>query len=1170
MSRYSCDFRIFISSTFTDFVLERNALQEFVFPRVKELAKRHGGDFQAIDLRWGISNEASLNQQTTNICFGEIERCQKVNSRFNFIALIGDRFGSCQLPYCIPADEFEAIYSQMSPSEQQLLFWTDSALDIQSWYRKDENAIPAEYVLRSRRGSMFHEYSDWNTKVQRPLLVALSAAAHKANLKKNNLVKYTYSVTWQEIAKGIFNVKDSKDSAISFIRSIENLNNLVEDLPTDSGREDASKARTFIDLDSDTHFDSKTHSLLKSLSDRLHKCLPGNVSEYKNVQWTGAGLTRSHIGSLPSTLEECLKLNEKADNPKTLCTDVWLQTSNIMLSEFEKFRETGSVEREREFHEQFGRERATKSFVGRTQILKCLVNYINREGFQHPLVIWGNSGSGKSAIMAKAEEKAKRLKSPHNVVSRYIGATPNSLNIRLLLKGLCEEISQIYGLPIDTSKTEFNEVVTTFQKCLEDAEKSSKKLIIFLDALDQLSSGDNDANKLAWMPAQKFENIRILVSTLPDEVYGYYQNLSSLFPDCEKVEVQPMSIQDGNTLLDTWLQEAKRNLTPSQKQTIFDGFSRSGLPLFLKLAFEEAKHWHSYDPLPAGFASDLDDHLLIASTIRRFFNRISQEVNHGPILPEYALCYLAASRDGISEDEIIEILSNDQDVMLDYSNRRSKYSPVMAGLPPIIWSRLYFDLEPYLNEQYADGTALLGFYHRQLKDVVEMDYLKDAKKKIIHTRLAEYWNGRKGTPSRKLSELPYHLFQLEKWKELSELLAQPDFFTAAYQRDKFDVLYFWSLIERNNPSIRRFEAYLPIIQSPHFHPDVLIENLTEMLQKSFDPSSVTEMDSVISLRKYLVEKYRKANDYEKFVMSLNQFSEFLTGRDGYFTQGIELALEAEKISRNCNNRWGEQKAIGNQAKLFASTIMKYRDSYLGISYRVIQPGPDFPMDVDVGRTVERALQLTKKREAICAEINYPEGKKESRELQAFILHKLGYLFEAFQLYKQQYKEAELANNPEVMAQSRQNMAEIRGKYRQIDPALEDLKKALEIAKKYKLGTIEQNIICCLEQTVKISRPESNFYAGELEENDLDWFRMEEAGLMQAFEYFSDSNIRDKNGRTIMMAGAERGSLYLVTEMMKRFADFNAHDKENQTALSIAKRKNYQQIVLVLVEKGAKE
>jgi hypothetical protein len=40
-------------------VAERNALQEHVFPRLREPCQLHGARFQAIDLRWGMSEEAA-------------------------------------------------------------------------------------------------------------------------------------------------------------------------------------------------------------------------------------------------------------------------------------------------------------------------------------------------------------------------------------------------------------------------------------------------------------------------------------------------------------------------------------------------------------------------------------------------------------------------------------------------------------------------------------------------------------------------------------------------------------------------------------------------------------------------------------------------------------------------------------------------------------------------------------------------------------------------------------------------------------------------------------------------------------------------------------------------------------------------------------------------------
>jgi len=49
--------RVFVSSTFSDMKHERNALAADVFPKLEQLCQRHGFQFQAIDLRWGVSEE---------------------------------------------------------------------------------------------------------------------------------------------------------------------------------------------------------------------------------------------------------------------------------------------------------------------------------------------------------------------------------------------------------------------------------------------------------------------------------------------------------------------------------------------------------------------------------------------------------------------------------------------------------------------------------------------------------------------------------------------------------------------------------------------------------------------------------------------------------------------------------------------------------------------------------------------------------------------------------------------------------------------------------------------------------------------------------------------------------------------------------------------------------
>jgi hypothetical protein len=97
----------------------------------------------------------------------------------------------------------------------------------------------------------------------------------------------------------------------------------------------------------------------------------------------------------------------------------------------------------------------------------------------------------------------------------------------------------------------------------------------------------------------------------------------------------------------------------------------------------------------------------------------------------------------------------------------------------VLWSRLFFDLAPYLTERMADGTSLLAFYHRELRDVSAEVYAHDERGKVLHGRLADFFRFRAdpkrdrawtGGDVRGLSELPYHLTEAADWQEVHDTL----------------------------------------------------------------------------------------------------------------------------------------------------------------------------------------------------------------------------------------------------------------------------------------------------------------------------------------------------------------------------------------------------------------
>ena len=106
-------FRVFVSSTFKDMELERNYLQKNTFKALTKLCNSYGYQFQAIDLRWGIPEGASIDQKGALLCLKELDRCQRMSLPPNFIALLGERYGWTPPPAEIPEDERD--YSEDYP-----------------------------------------------------------------------------------------------------------------------------------------------------------------------------------------------------------------------------------------------------------------------------------------------------------------------------------------------------------------------------------------------------------------------------------------------------------------------------------------------------------------------------------------------------------------------------------------------------------------------------------------------------------------------------------------------------------------------------------------------------------------------------------------------------------------------------------------------------------------------------------------------------------------------------------------------------------------------------------------------------------------------------------------------------------------------------------------------
>lgn len=96
-------------------------------------------------------------------------------------------------------------------------------------------------------------------------------------------------------------------------------------------------------------------------------------------------------------------------------------------------------------------------------------------------------------------------------------------------------------------------------------------------------------------------------------------------------------------------------LTDTQKGFVLKAFKQCPLALFLRLAFSETIHWKSYTRVAE---SSLP--VNVKAMINMLFDRL--ETLHGPKLVSHALGYITAAKTGLSEAELEDMLSCDDEV----------------------------------------------------------------------------------------------------------------------------------------------------------------------------------------------------------------------------------------------------------------------------------------------------------------------------------------------------------------------------------------------------------------------------------------------------------------------------------------------------------------------------
>lgn len=200
---------------------------------------------------------------------------------------------------------------------------------------------------------------------------------------------------------------------------------------------------------------------------------------------------------------------ENYQNEKSLGERVLADFTALIDALYPQGQEPSPLERERMDHDAFARSRAGV-YIGRQEYFDQLDAQIASDA--GPLVVLGESGSGKSALLANWALRYREQHPDHFLLLHFIGASPDSANAIGLLRRIMLELKEHFKLPDDVP-AQADKIRDEFPNWLTNVATRGPIVLVF-GALNQLEDVDA-APDLGWLPRVFPKNCHVIVSTLP-------------------------------------------------------------------------------------------------------------------------------------------------------------------------------------------------------------------------------------------------------------------------------------------------------------------------------------------------------------------------------------------------------------------------------------------------------------------------------------------------------------------------------------------------------------------------------------------------------------------------------------------------------------------------------
>jgi tetratricopeptide (TPR) repeat protein len=627
------------------------------------------------------------------------------------------------------------------------------------------------------------------------------------------------------------------------------------------------------------------------------------------------------------------------------------------------------LDRDASDHEIYAQSRS-RVYIGREEYFTKLDEHVSGDG--PPLVITGDSGSGKSALLSNWALRFRKNNPGIFLMIHFIGASPFSSDWAAMLRRIMGEFKRRFDIQLEIPDKP-GELRSAFANWLHMVSARGR-LVLILDALNQLEDRDG-APDLVWLPPFIPSNVRMILSTLPGRPLDDIQKRS-----WKTMTIEPFNDKERKLFISEYLKQFTKSLGSDHTAYIVSN-KQTANPLYLRALLEELRIFGRHEDLHERISFYLE-----AKTVPELYGKILARYEEDyeserPGLVKDVMTSIWAARRGLQESELLDIIGTDGN-----------------PLPRAIWTPLYLAAENSL----VDRSGLIGFSHEYLRKAVQDKYiLSESLESAVHLRVADYFSKPEVNP-RVVDELPWQYMKAKEWQRLKDLLTQPAIFMKVWDASRFDVKTYWAKLESNLFS--KVDAYSSVSESPEQEDPEFVDKIATLLIDSGHPSEA------LTLREKLTEIFLKSGDKYNYQLSLGKQGVILY-RLGELDECMKLYKDEERICREMGEKKGLSISLGNQANVFYAHgeideamrlniekehICRQLGDKSGLSTSLHNQALIF---YDRGH-LEEALRFYKEHERVCRESGDLKGLQDSLGNQAGIFYTQGDLDEAMSLIKE--------------------------------------------------------------------------------------------------------------------------------------------------------------------------